>query len=129
MTTTPPSAGPVPVLADAAADAACALADAVTGGWPTSRAGVLDALDGLDALLAALAHLDADTARLLTPAVLAAARLRHHLDASQDHDQEAVAPDVRASAPTVPGPRTGPARSGTRPRRRGLGPGYQGLPR
>ncbi|MFF0747413.1 hypothetical protein ACFYVL_44240 [Streptomyces sp. NPDC004111] len=123
MTTSPPPAGPVPVLADAAADAVCALADAVTYGWPADRSGTHDALDALDILLAALAQLDTDAARLLAPAVLAATRLRHHLDGDQDDGQEAGGvPAAPAPAPTVPAPRT-PAR----PRRRGLGPGYRGL--
>ncbi|MFI5809270.1 hypothetical protein [Streptomyces sp. NPDC051561] len=131
MTPLPPT-GPVPALADTVADAACALADAVTTSWPADRGGALDAPYGLDALLGALAHLDADAARLLAPAVLAAARLRQYLDprtTEQDHVQEAATPGAREAAPVVPGPRTGPARSGSRPRRRGRGPGYQGVPR
>ncbi|MFF0747364.1 hypothetical protein ACFYVL_43995 [Streptomyces sp. NPDC004111] len=120
MTTSPPPAGPVPALADAAADAVCALADAVTHGWPADRGGTHDALD---VLLATLAQLDTDAARLLAPAVLAATRLRHHLDGDQDDGQEAGGvPAAPAPAPTVPAPRPAP-----RPRRRGLGPGYRGL--
>ncbi|MFI5808936.1 hypothetical protein [Streptomyces sp. NPDC051561] len=52
-------------------------------------------------LVNALAHLDADTARLLAPALLAAARLRHHLDAGQDHVQEAALPAAREAVPVV----------------------------
>jgi hypothetical protein len=138
----PPAAGPVPALADAVADTACALADAVADGWPAERDGVLDAVDALDVLLGALAQLDDDTARLLAPAVTAAARLRRHLDphapdeddGDEDEGGDAVPGDVpapanvSAPAPDVPQPRaaSGAARAKP-PKRRGLGPGYQGL--
>ena len=131
MTTLPPPAGPVPVLADAAADAVCALADAVDHGWPADGGGTDDALDALDVLLGALGHLDADAARLLAPAVLAATRLRRHLDGDpfdddQDDGQE-VGGAVRAAPAPVPVPAVPAPRTAARPRRRGLGPGYQGL--
>ncbi|MFD3518808.1 hypothetical protein [Streptomyces sp. NPDC058657] len=126
MTTSSHSASPVPALADAAADAVCALADAVATGWPADAGGTDDALDALDVLLGALGHLDADAARLLAPAVLAAARLRHHLD-SYTADQGAT-PNP-SPVPVIPFPRTAPGRPGSRPQRRGLGPGYQGIQR
>ncbi|MEU8892883.1 hypothetical protein [Streptomyces sp. NPDC048442] len=126
MTTIHPiPVGTVPALADTLADTACALADAVADGWPADRDGVLDAVDGLDVLLGALARLDDDTAHLLAPAALAAARLRQHLDphtpGGDVGGQRLLLADD--SAPTVPAARTasGPVRA--RPKRRGLGPG------
>ncbi|MFF0747170.1 hypothetical protein ACFYVL_42995 [Streptomyces sp. NPDC004111] len=85
--------GPVPVLAGLLANTARALADTVPTGWPLQD-GALDALDGLDAVLDALARLDPDARRILGPARLAAARLRHHLDTPPP------------GPPSLPGPRT-----------------------
>ncbi|MGW1272055.1 hypothetical protein [Streptomyces sp. NPDC002491] len=104
-------AGPgVEERASAVADAVCDLADAVTPkAWSTVA--VEDAADSIDMLAEVLAAIDPETARILAAVPAATARLRHRLVPS------GAAEDV----PEAPAPRSG------RPRRRGLGPGWQGV--
>ncbi|MFI2740952.1 hypothetical protein [Streptomyces sp. NPDC018711] len=100
--------------ADEADDAACRLADiAVPGGW--SETAVDDTLVAIDTLAAALAQLDREVAEVLA----ATATARRHLGLPVDAEAE-TAPST--TTPAVPGPRTG-----RQPRRRGLGPGFQGI--
>jgi hypothetical protein len=104
---------------------ACHLADVVT---PTawSAAAAEDALDAIDVLAAALSGISPETAGALAAVAAATADARRQLGLPTNADT--AAPGDAA----VPGPRTGqqaapraPLRR--RPRRRGLGPGYQGI--
>ncbi|WP_405802265.1 hypothetical protein [Streptomyces sp. NBC_01506] len=95
--------------AEAAADTACDLADAVTpGGWSTGA--VEDTIDAIDTLVEALAEIDPEVARILAAVPAATAELRERLSPTAT---EGIAP--------LPAPRSG------RPRRRGLGPGWTGV--
>lgn len=94
--------------ADAAAEAACRLADSAHAtGW--SATAVDDAVDAIDYLVEALSTLDPRAARILTDVPTATAALLKHLEQSQ-----------RGEQPAPP-----PSGSGRRERRR-LGPGWQG---
>ncbi|GAA0464346.1 hypothetical protein GCM10009544_28380 [Streptomyces stramineus] len=94
--------------ADAAAEAACRLADSAhTTGWSTTA--VEDTVDAIDYLVEALSTLDPSTARILADVPTATAALLKHLEQTQR--EESPAP------PTSGSPR--------RERRR-LGPGWQG---
>ncbi|MFF9344906.1 hypothetical protein ACF1CG_34770 [Streptomyces sp. NPDC014773] len=112
-------AGPgIEEQADQVAEAACELADAAAGsGW--SAAAADDVLVAIDTLTAALAQIAPDVGEALAAVTAATTRARLRLGLPADTDQE---PDCAATPPGVPGPRTG-----RRPRRRGLGPGAQGL--
>lgn len=103
------AAGPgVERHAAAAADAACELADAATGSTWSADA-VEDAVDAIDTLTEALAAIGPESADALAAIPAATAALRRLLAPQRESD--AVAP----------APRRG------RPRRRGLGPGWQGI--
>ncbi|MFI8515946.1 hypothetical protein ACIGHB_32985 [Streptomyces sp. NPDC085460] len=112
-------AGPgIEEQADRVAEAACELADAAAGSdW--SAAAADDALVAIDTLTAALAQIAPDVGEALAAVTAATTRARLRLGLPADTGQE---PDRAAAAPGVPGPRTG-----RRPRRRGLGPGAQGI--
>ncbi|MEV5950391.1 hypothetical protein [Streptomyces sp. NPDC051993] len=102
----------VEALAGAAADAACALADAVgPAGW--NLAAAEDAADAIDTLAAALADIDPEAARLLAAVPDATKALLRHLGQEQEADVIGSATVARPSLP--------------KPRRRGLGPGWQGV--
>ncbi|NEE39436.1 hypothetical protein G3M53_80320 [Streptomyces sp. SID7982] len=104
----------VEALAGTAADAACALADAAgPAGW--NLAAAEDAADAIDTIAAALADIDPEAARLLAAIPAATKALLRHL--GQDQDDAAAIPAAVARPPQLP-----------KPRRRGLGPGWQGLP-
>ncbi|MFI1798998.1 hypothetical protein ACH427_16855 [Streptomyces sp. NPDC020379] len=100
--------------AEQAAETACHLADAtVRGGWSTAAAE--DALDAIDTLVEALGSVGDDAvAQALAVVAVATGDARRSLG---------IAVDDRAPEPVtaaVPAPRRPP-------RRRGLGPGYQGI--
>lgn len=103
-------AGPgVEERAAAMADAACELVDAVTPRtWNASA--VEDAADAIDMLAEALAAIDPEAARALAAVPAATAALRRRL-----------APAAAEDVAEVPAPRS------RRERRRGLGPGWQGV--
>ncbi|MFE2529061.1 hypothetical protein ACFXEL_33090 [Streptomyces sp. NPDC059382] len=103
----------VEALAGTAADAACALADAAgPAGW--NLAAVEDAADALDTIAAALSGIDPEAARLLAAIPAATKALLRHLGQDQDGDADGLAPP--SPSPRLP-----------KPRRRGLGPGWQGV--
>ncbi|MFI5945527.1 hypothetical protein ACIBCB_35520 [Streptomyces uncialis] len=113
--------------AELAVVSACHLADVVA---PTawSEAAAEDALDAIDVLAAALSGISPATAEALAVVAGATADVRRRLGLRVDPGP--------AGEPSVPVPRTGPrttpapgAPSLPRPRvrRRGLGPGYQGI--
>ncbi|MFE0776931.1 hypothetical protein [Streptomyces sp. NPDC058861] len=108
--------------ADRAAVAACELADATAGsGW--SPAAADDALVAIDTLTAALARVDPDVREALIAVTAATSTVRRRLGLPVDTEPEpapALAP--AATVAGAPDPRTG-----RRPRRRGLGPGFQGI--
>lgn len=111
----PTQAAPgVEPLASAAADAACALADAAS---PTAwnLAAAEDAAEAIDTLAEALAVIDPEAARLLAAIPAATKALLRHLGQDQEDDAERQAA-AAAAAPRAP-----------RPRRRGLGHGWQGV--
>ncbi|MGW5003068.1 hypothetical protein ACWEP8_36055 [Streptomyces hydrogenans] len=112
-------AGPgIEEQADQVAEAACELADTAAGsGW--SAAAANDVLVAIDTLSAALAQIGPDVGEALAAVTAATARARLRLGLPADTGQE---PDRATPPPGVPGPRTG-----RRPRRRGLGPGAQGI--
>ncbi|MEU1826632.1 hypothetical protein ABZ502_29905 [Streptomyces abikoensis] len=94
--------------ADAAAEAACRLADSAHAtGW--SATAVEDAVDAIDYLVEALSTLDPRAARILADVPTTTAALLKHLEHTQ-----------REEPPAPP-----PSGSGRRARRR-LGPGWQG---
>ncbi|GHE24210.1 hypothetical protein Shyd_84780 [Streptomyces hydrogenans] len=111
-------AGPgIEEQADRVAEAACELADAAAGsGWSAAADDVLVAIDTLSA---ALAQIGPDVGEALAAVTAATTKARLRLGLPADTGQE---PDRAATPPGVPGPRTG-----RRPRRRGLGPGAQGV--
>ncbi|MDX2290734.1 MULTISPECIES: hypothetical protein [Streptomyces] len=100
------------------AEAACELADAAAGsGW--SAAAADDVLVAIDTLSAALAQIGPDVGEALAAVTAATTRARLRLGLPADTGQE---PDRAATPPGVPS-----LRAGRRPRRRGLGPGAQGI--
>ncbi|HWU07086.1 MAG TPA: hypothetical protein VN520_12010 [Streptomyces sp.] len=102
----------VEALAGAAADAACALADAAgPAGW--NLAAAEDAAEAIDTLAAALSDVDPEAARLLAAIPAATKALLRHFGQEQETD---------AVSATAARPSQLP-----KPRRRGLGPGWQGL--
>lgn len=104
----------VEALAAAAADTACALTDAVgPAGW--NLAAAEDAVETIDTIAAALADIDPEAARLLAAIPTATKALLRHL--GQVEDDDVASPAVASSPPQFP-----------KPRRRGLGPGWQGIP-
>ncbi|MFC7924742.1 hypothetical protein [Streptomyces cinereoruber] len=106
--------------ADRASVAACELADATAGsGW--SPAAADDALVAIDTLTAALAEIDPEVGDVLVAVTAATAMVRRRLGLPVDLEAGPEA-STTATAPGVPGPLTG-----RRPRRRGLGPGFQGI--
>ncbi|MDV5143189.1 hypothetical protein R1T08_02405 [Streptomyces sp. SBC-4] len=111
-------AGPgIEEQADQVAEAACELADATAGsGWSVAAAD--DALVAIDTLAAALAQVDQEVAEVLAAVTAATATARRRFSLSVEPDP-APAGTERVSDPR-------PARS-PRPRRRGLGPGFQGI--
>ncbi|MFD5557786.1 hypothetical protein ACFWIA_28595 [Streptomyces sp. NPDC127068] len=100
---------------------ACHLADVVA---PTawSAAAAEDALDAIDVLAAALSGISPDTARALAAVAAATADVRRQLGLPADADTAAPVPAAGAGGQAVPGRLPRP-----RVRRRGLGPGYQGI--
>ncbi|MFC7979789.1 hypothetical protein ACFUT3_31710 [Streptomyces cinereoruber] len=106
--------------ADKVAEAACDLADTTAGsGW--SAAAADDALVAIDTLTAALARIDPDIHEALIAVTAATSTVRRRLGLSTDTEPE-PAPAPTATVPGAPAPR-----AGRRPRRRGLGPGFQGI--
>ncbi|MFF6807968.1 hypothetical protein [Streptomyces sp. NPDC012616] len=100
--------------AGAVADAVCELVDAVTPStWSTGA--VEDAADAIDMLAEALAAIDPESARILAAVPAATAALRRRLT-------QTAAEDVAEHVAEAPAPGSG------RPRRRGLGPGWKGVP-
>ncbi|KIF72723.1 hypothetical protein QR77_41230 [Streptomyces sp. 150FB] len=111
--------------AERAAESACHLADAVTPtAWSTVAAE--DALEAIDVLTTALSQISPDTATALAAVAAATNAARHSLGLPVGPE-----PDPQGKEAAVPGPRAGdqPAPRGARqrPRRRGLGPGFQGI--
>lgn len=95
--------------AAAVADAVCELVDTVSPAtWNTGA--VEDAVDAIDMLAEALAAIDPEAARALAAVPAATAALRRLLD-----------PAATEEVAEVPSPRS------ARSRRRGLGPGWQGV--
>ncbi|MFF0754567.1 hypothetical protein [Streptomyces sp. NPDC004267] len=102
--------------ADQAAESACLLADVASeGGW--SAAAADDALVAIDILAAALAQIDPEVHEALAAVTAATATARRRLNLPVDPEASTT-----ATLTGVPGPRTG-----RRPRKRGLGPGFQGI--
>ncbi|MEU3220153.1 hypothetical protein [Streptomyces sp. NPDC006971] len=101
--------------AELAAETACHLADAAgPGGW--SAAAAEDVLDAIDTLTEALGGAGPELAQTLAAVAAATNGARRHLGLAVD-DQE---PEPPVAAATLPTPRRPP-------RRRGLGPGFQGI--
>ena len=103
--------------AEHAVENACHLADAACGAGGWSAAAADDALEAIDTLAAALSALGPEVAGVLAPVTAAAAGARRVLGLPG-----AVEEETAGTAGTVPAARTAP-----RPRRRGLGPGFQGI--
>ncbi|MGW1252259.1 hypothetical protein [Streptomyces sp. NPDC002535] len=100
--------------AELAAESACHLADAAgPGGW--SAAAAEDVLDAIDTLTEALGGAGPELAQTLAAVAAATNGARRHLGLVDDQE-----PEPPAAAATLPSPRRPP-------RRRGLGPGYQGV--
>ncbi|WP_329624734.1 hypothetical protein OG357_33875 [Streptomyces sp. NBC_01255] len=114
-------AGPgIEEQADQIAETACELADATAGcGWSVAAAD--DALVAIDTLAAALAQIDPEVREVLAAVTAATATARRRLGLRVDPEADCEV-STSATVPGVPGPRTG-----GRPRRRGLGPGFQGI--
>ncbi|WP_329564332.1 hypothetical protein [Streptomyces uncialis] len=106
--------------AELVVESACHLADVVT---PTtwSEAAAEDALDAIDVLTAALSGISPATAEALAAVAAATAAARRHLGLPAG---EPAGPAAGTGPQTAPAPG---APSLPRPRRRGLGPGYQGI--
>ncbi|SBT94000.1 hypothetical protein GA0115233_107634 [Streptomyces sp. DI166] len=104
----------VETLASEAADAACALADAA-GPTAWNLAAAEDAAEAIDTLAQALAAIDPEAARLLAVVPAATKALLRHLGQDQG---DGVAEQTVAAVPSPRAPK---------PRRRGLGPGWQGV--
>ncbi|MEU8538100.1 hypothetical protein [Streptomyces parvulus] len=103
----------VEALASAAADAACALADAAgPTGW--NLAAAEDAAEAIDTIAAALSDIDPEAARHLAAIPAATKALLRHF--GQEQGADAAGPAAAARSSRLP-----------KPRRRGLGPGWQGL--
>ncbi|MFE1872976.1 hypothetical protein ACFW9N_19020 [Streptomyces sp. NPDC059496] len=100
-----------------AADAACHLADA-TGPGDWSAAAAEDALDAIDTLVEALGSTGESISQALAVVADATNSARWHLGIVVEEQAQESEP---AAAATVPTPRR------SRPRRRGLGPGFQGI--
>ncbi|MGW3521364.1 hypothetical protein [Streptomyces hydrogenans] len=104
--------------ADQVAEAACELADAAAGsGW--SAAADDDALVAIDTLTAALPQIGPDVREALTEVAAATSTVRRRLGLPIDTGLEPT-PAATVSGALAPRP-------GSRPRRRGLGPGFQGI--
>ncbi|MBB1261592.1 hypothetical protein [Streptomyces alkaliterrae] len=101
--------------ADQAAESACLLADVVSaGGW--SVVAVEDALTAIETLAEALGGIVPELRDVLAAATAAASTARRRLGLPVDTEPEPAVEGV------IPAPRTG-----RRPRRRGLGPGFKGV--
>ncbi|MFF3843450.1 hypothetical protein [Streptomyces sp. NPDC001930] len=101
--------------ADRAAESACLLADVVSaGGW--SEVAADDALTAIETLAGALGGIGPELQDVLAAVTAAASTARRRLGLPVDTVPEPVA------AGAVPAPR-----ASRRPRRRGLGPGFQGI--
>ena len=101
--------------AEQAVESACHLADtAGPGAWNTAAAE--DALDAIDTLAEALGTIGPEIAEALAAVAAATTQARRRLEISVDAEPETTAPVV----PIAP-------RTASRPRRRGLGPGFQGV--
>ncbi|MFB8314665.1 hypothetical protein ACFC5T_40105 [Streptomyces sp. NPDC055961] len=107
--------GAVEEHADQAAESACLLADVVsTAGWSTAAAD--DALTAIETLAGALGGIGPEVREALVAVTAATSTARRRLGLPVE-----VEPEPAAGATAVPSP------GGRRPRRRGLGPGYQGI--
>ncbi|KIF72815.1 hypothetical protein QR77_41285 [Streptomyces sp. 150FB] len=101
-------------LAESLADGACHLADAASpGAWNLPAVE-----DAVDTVVRALSAIDPEAARILSSVPAATVALLCHAGGTDIQDQEES---------TVPGAGTGLPAQGWRSRRRGLGPGYQGI--
>ncbi|MBZ3918148.1 MULTISPECIES: hypothetical protein [Streptomyces] len=101
--------------AERAAESACHLADLTgPGAWSTTAAE--DALDAIDTLTEALGSADPELTQVLA-AVAAATNDARRLLGIAVEDQEPQPPAAAAFMPAARRP----------PRRRGLGPGFQGI--
>ncbi|MFE7046273.1 hypothetical protein ACFU9X_44955 [Streptomyces atratus] len=111
--------------AELAVVSACHLADAVT---PTawSAAAAEDTLDAIDVLTTALSGISPEPAGALAAVAAATADARRRLGLPADADTaapgDAAVPAARTGQQAAPGKLPRP-----RARRRGLGPGYQGI--
>lgn len=101
--------------AEQAVESACHLADA-TGPGAWSAAAAEDALDAIDTLAEALGPIGPEVSEVLAAVAAATADVRRRLGITADSEPETPA------GPDAPAPR-----SASRPRRRGLGPGFQGI--
>ncbi|MFH8642310.1 hypothetical protein [Streptomyces goshikiensis] len=105
----------VELRAEQAVESACHLADAAGPGvWSTGAAE--DVLDAIDTLAEALGSAGEDVAQALAAVAAATTTARRHLGLTPAAGDEAAIPG------TVPG-----TRSPRRMKRRGLGPGFQGI--
>lgn len=100
--------------AEQAVESACHLAD-TTGPGAWSAAAAEDALDAIDTLTEALGTIGPEVSEALAAVAAATTQARRRLGIAVDAEPE-------TAAPAVPAPRTA-----SRPRRRGLGPGFQGV--
>ncbi|MEV3926437.1 MULTISPECIES: hypothetical protein [Actinomycetes] len=101
--------------AEQAAEAACYLADAIgPSGW--SMAAVEDALDAIDTLTEALGGAGPELAQSLTAMAAATADARRRLGLAADERGPEQSPEAAAASAVR-----------RLPKRRGLGPGYQGI--
>ncbi|MFE6788216.1 hypothetical protein ACFVFF_38850 [Streptomyces sp. NPDC057680] len=101
--------------ADQAAESACLLADVVSaGGW--SEAAADDALTAIETLAEALGGIGPELQDVLAAVTAAASTARRRLGLPVDTVPELAAPGAVIAL-----------RTSCRPRRRGLGPGFQGI--
>ena len=101
--------------AEQAVESACHLADAIgPGAW--SAAAAEDALDAIDTLAEALGTIAPEIAEALTAVEAATTDARRRLGITANSEPKTPA------AAAVPA-----SRPASRPRRRGLGPGFQGI--
>ncbi|ALO13641.1 hypothetical protein AQF52_8060 [Streptomyces venezuelae] len=105
--------GVVEEHADQAAESACLLADVVgTAGWSATAAD--DALTAIETLAGALDGIGPEVREVLVAVTAATSTARQRLG-------------LPVEVEPVAGVTVVPAPGGRRPRRRGLGPGYQGI--
>jgi len=101
--------------AEQAVENACHLADATgPGAWSTAAAE--DALDAIDTLTEALGTIGPEISEALAAVAAATTQARRRLGIAVDAEPETAAPVVSIAPGTA-----------SRTRRRGLGPGFQGV--